>query len=126
MNIWTLFTIVLLLLSIAVAACVDFYKKVLRGETVQEMKNETCEPVRKTKAKVWEIISVAGGLSTLAAVLLWFLVDIRCMISQVNALMIVPYAIAIYILQKPACMTFVKNTGNVIFRSWLRKRGVDG
>lgn len=120
MNILVLLGIILLVFVVAVAALMDVYKKTVRGYSA----NEGGVTVRRTKAKVWEIRLVAGTLSILSAVAVWFMLDMRQVYPQVNWLMTLAYSIVIYLLQKPACMTFVKKMSNAIFQAWLKKRGI--
>ncbi len=120
MNIAILVMIILFVFVMAVAVIMDGYKKVVRGyNTTVDGKT-----VRKTKAKPWEIRLIACSLSLLSAIVVFYTVDIRSVYPQVNQLIILPYAIVIYLLQLPACMTVIKWTSNEIFRSWLKRHGI--
>lgn len=120
MNIFMLLGIVAFVYIFAVATLVDVYKKCIRGYYIIE-DNTT---VRKTKAKGWEIVLVAGILSAIFAVLLFFTVDVKTILPSVNIMLVVPYAIIIYLLQKPTCMTVIKRLSNAIARAWLKKHGI--
>lgn len=97
-------TYILILLAFAafIGLLMEAYKKV----------------IRKDKAQVWEIRTVAFVLSGVLAVLTWRITDVTSLSPYLTGTpwMIITYTIVIYLLQLPACMHVWKP----LLKKWLK------
>lgn len=75
--------------------------------------------VRKDKAGVWEIRLVAAFWSFLYGLLTWACTDASVLdgVAVNTPWLIVPYTVAVYLLQKPACMKVWKP----LLKKWMER-----
>ena len=99
----TVIVIILLLFAAFTGLLMETYKKGLRMD----------------KAGVWEIRLVAFALSLVYGFLTWECTDASVMdgISSNTPWLIAPYTVAVYVLQKPACMKVWKP----LLKKWVER-----